>query len=64
MTQSQYEIMEMLGNLYRTGKAINAQEDELCRDMACGPYSFGGVRPVEKAKQAVDEWRRLRKQKP
>lgn len=60
MTRNQSEIMGILGNLCKRGKARSMQEDELYRHMIDGLYSFGEVRPVEKAKQVVDEWRRLR----
>lgn len=61
MTWSQSEIMRILDGLYERGKARNMPEDFLYEDMICGLHSFAEVRPVERAKQAVDEWRRLRK---
>lgn len=62
--RSQSEIMRVLDNLYRTFKATKKPEEEIYKTMAYGLYSFGEVRPIERAERAVTEWRSLRRQKP
>ena len=64
MTRSQSEIMRILDDLNKTCKTTGMSREDADGYMAYGLYSFGGIRPMEKAEQAVDEWRRLRKQKP
>ena len=65
MTRSQSEITRILDRLYSAcSKWPHLKGSEVDDYLASSIYSFGGVRPMEKAKQTVDEWRRLRKQKP
>ena len=62
--RSRSETMRILDKQYRTFKATKMSEEHIYKTMAYGLYSFGEVRPIERAEQAVDEWRNLRKQKP
>ena len=65
MTRSQSEIMTILDRLYSAcSKWPHLSGSEVDDYLASSIYSFGGVRPMEKAVQAVDEWRSLRKQTP